>query len=183
MGTLAARVSHIDYISAIIKPTLHYFSKKELTKKMEKRLALAAELAFSDQLLFEKFLLWTQERDDDVFLFHINRFFEKRNQQPLSPAEKNLTSQKRKVGATLRKKVRDRQKQIFSQRLTRLATEYNLLTNDQLGEFLGVSGEQARKFKSGENKPQLTTLKKIADRFKVPVEFLLGLSNDDTSEV
>jgi transcriptional regulator with XRE-family HTH domain len=74
--------------------------------------------------------------------------------------------------------VRTRQKQIFGQRITRLATERSLVTNDQLGEFLGVSGEQARKLKAGENKPQLATLKNIADRFKVSVEYLIGLSDE-----
>ncbi|PWU13176.1 MAG: hypothetical protein C5B49_15065 [Bdellovibrio sp.] len=75
----------------------------------------------------------------------------------------------------------------MAQRLTRYGELYailviykdpHLLTNDQLGEFLGVSGEQARKFNAGENKPQLATLKHIADRFKVSVESLVGLKDE-----
>jgi hypothetical protein len=40
-----------------------------------------------------------------------------------------------------------------------------------------LKGEQARKFKAGENKPQLVTLKTIADPFNVSFEFLIGLKD------
>lgn len=178
MGTLAMRIRHIDTVSNAIKAALAHFAERSLPEKTETRLALAADLAFSDELLFEKFQMWTQERDDEVFLFHIDRFFEKRGQTALAPAERDLTPRRAFVEAAVAKSVRDRQKQIFGQRITILAAERGLLTNDQLGDFLGVSGEQARKFKAGENKPQLATLKNIADRFKVPVGFLIGLSEE-----
>lgn len=178
MGTLATRMSHIDSVRDVIKPALGHFSRQSLSKEIERSLALAADLAFSDEILFEKFQMWNLERDDETFLFHINRFFEKRDQKPLSNSERDLTSQRESAETAIKEVTRNRQKQIFGQRITRLATERNLLTNDQLGDFLGVSGEQARKFKAGENKPQLATLKNIADHFKVSVEFLVGLSDE-----
>lgn len=178
MSTLATRMSHIDSVRNTIKPVLDHFVKLSLPKHIEQSLVLAADLAFSDDLLFEKFQMWNAEQDDETLLFHIRRFFEKRDQKPLTDDEKDLTSQRQQVESTIKENVRNRTKQIFAQRITRLASERNLLTNDQLGEFLGVSGEQARKFKAGENKPQLATLKSIADRFKVSVEFLVGLSDE-----
>lgn len=176
MGTLATRMSHIDSVRDAIKPVLDHFAKQSLSREIESHLAIAAELAFSDELLFEKFQMWITERDDQTLLFHINRFFEKRDLKPLATLERDLTSKREPVEMSIKEDVCNRQKQIFGHRVTKLATERNLLTNDQLGEFLGVSGEQARKFKTGENKPQLATLKSIADRFKVSVEFLVGLS-------
>jgi hypothetical protein len=178
MGTLATRISHIDTVRDTIKPVLDHFARLSLSKDIEQSLALAADLAFSDELLFEKFQMWYTERDDETFLFHINRFFQKRDQKPLATTERDLTQQRELVETAIKDSVRTRQKQIFGQRITRLATERSLVTNDQLGEFLGVSGEQARKFKAGENKPQLATLKNIADRFKVSVEYLIGLSEE-----
>ncbi len=179
MGTLATRISHIDSVRNAIKPVLDHFAKLSLSKEVEQSLVLAADLAFSDELLFEKFQMWNAEHDDETFLFHIKRFFEKRDQKTLAANEQDLTARREQVESSIKENVRNQTKKIFGQRITRLASERNLLTNDQLGEFLGVSGEQARKFKAGENKPQLTTLKSIADKFKVSVEFLIGLSENN----
>ncbi len=177
MGILDARISHIDSVRNTIKLVLNHFAKQSLSKEVENHLSVAADLAFSDELLFEKFQRWLEERTDETLLFHINRFFEKRDQKPLTPFDRDLTSKREQVEMSIKESVRNRQKKIFAQRITKLATERNLLTNDQLGEFLGVSGEQARKFKAGENKPQLATLKSIADSFKVSVEYLIGISD------
>ena len=81
-------------------------------------------------------------------------------------SDQDLTPQRARAEASVKEDVRQRQKQIFGQRITALAAKHNLLTNDQLGNFLGVSGE---------HKPQLANLKFIADQFKVTVEFLIGL--------
>lgn len=176
MGSLATRMSYFDFVSKTIRPVLEHFDKVSLKGDTAKRISAAADLAFSDGLLFEKFQMWAQERDDETFLFHIQRYFEKKDQRSLLTSEQDLTASREQVETSIKEKVRIRTKQVFGQRMTRLAAEYGLLTNDQLGAFLEVSGEQARKFKSGENKPQLATLKNIADKFKVSVEFLIGLS-------
>lgn len=177
MGSLAMHANQIHSVAGTIKLVLEHFDKV-LKGDQAQKVSAAADLAFSDKLLFEKFEMWTQEHDDETFLFHINRFFEKKDQKPLLASEQDLTSQRHQNESSIKEDVRSRQKQIFGQRITGLATKHNLLTNDQLGTFLGVSGEQARKFKAGENKPQLITLKSIADRFKVSVEFLIGLKDE-----
>ncbi|MBX9768034.1 MAG: helix-turn-helix domain-containing protein [Bdellovibrionales bacterium] len=179
MGSLAMHANQIHTVAGTIKLVLEHFDKV-LKGDQAQKVSAAADLAFSDKLLFEKFEMWTHEHDDETFLFHVNRFFEKKYQKPLLASEQDLTVQRDQVESSIKKDVRNRQKQIFGQRITKLAIEHKLLTNDQLGKFLGVSGEQARKFKAGENKPQLVTLKEIADRFKVSVEFLIGLSEQST---
>lgn len=176
MGTLAMHANQIHSVAGTIKLVLEHFDKV-LKGEQAQKVQAAADLAFSDKLLFEKFEMWGHERDDETFLFHVNRFFEKKDQKPLLASEQDLTAQREQVESSIKDNVRNRTKQIFGQRITKLASERNLLTNDQLGEFLGVSGEQARKFKAGENKPQLATLKSIADRFKVSVEYLIGISD------
>lgn len=177
MGTLAMHANQIHSVAGTIKLVLEYFDKV-LKGDQAQKVSAAADLAFSDKLLFEKFEMWTQEHDDETFLFHINRFFEKKDQKPLRASEQDLTAKRNEVESSIKEDVRSRQKQIFGERITGLAAKHNLLTNDQLGTFLGVSGEQARKFKAGENKPQLATLKTIADQFKVSVEFLIGLKDE-----
>ena len=175
MGSLAMHANQINSVAGTIKLALEHFDQV-LKGEQARQVSAAADLAFSDKLLFEKFEMWTQERDDETFLFHITRFFEKKNQKPLLASEQDLTTQRTQIESSIKEDVRTRQKQVFAQRITKLAADRNLLKNDDLGAFLEVSGEQARKFKAGENKPQLTTLKKIADKFGVSVEYLIGLS-------
>lgn len=180
MGTLATQITHFDFVAKTIRPVLQHFDKASLKRETAKMISTAAELALSDELLLEKFQMWNEERDDETFLFHVDRFFKKRARKPLSASERDLTTQREQVETSIKENVHNRQKRIFGERLTRLALDRKLLTNDQLGKFLGVSGEQARKFKAGGSKPQLATLKSIADRFKVSVEFLIGLNDEKT---
>jgi hypothetical protein len=177
MGMLAEKTSHFDVVKAAVTPALKYFDNSKINDQTKKQISDAADIAFSDELLLEKFQMWNSEKDDEFFLFHISRFFENQHIKPLSKSEQDLTAQRGHIEENQKEEVRTQQKKIFGERVTRLATEHNLLTNDSLGDFLEVSGEQARKFKAGENKPQLTTLKKVADRFSVSVEYLVGLSD------
>ena len=176
MGLLAEKTNHYDEVKRIITPVLHHFDQVGVGAEVKRSISAAVDIAFSDELLLEKFQLWNDEKDDDVFLYHIKRFFEKQHQHPLSAMEQDLTSRRAEVETEIKEDIRAQQKKIFGERVTILAAERNLVTNEKLGEFLEVSGEQARKFRVGENKPQLATLKKIADRFRVSVGYLLGLS-------
>ena len=74
-----------------IKIVLEYFDKILKDNNQIQKLSIAADIAVSDRLLFEKFEMWIRERDDEVFLFHIDRFFEKKDLQPLSASEQDLT--------------------------------------------------------------------------------------------
>lgn len=78
MGILARRISHIDSVRNTVKPVLDHFSILSLSKEVEGHLAIAADLVFSDELLFEKFQMWIAEQNDETLIIHIKRFFEKR---------------------------------------------------------------------------------------------------------
>jgi DNA-binding XRE family transcriptional regulator len=177
MGALAKQVQQIDSVKSVIARALAHLDSLGLKKDQIEKVASAADLAFSDRLLFEKFELWDEEQDDEALLFHIGRYFEKKDQAPLPREQRDQTRRREAVEHQIKEKVREQQKRIFSERLTQLAIEKSLLTNEQLGKFLGVSTEQARKYKSGEYKPQLATLKPIADKFGVLVGFLVGLES------
>ena len=159
-------------------PALQHFDCKAITSEIKHRLLSAADIAFSDTLILEKFEIWNAEKDDEIFLFHINRYFDNLARKPLDPSDRDLTSTREQTEASIKAEVRNRQKKIFGERITMLALQHRLLTNEALGEFLEVSGEQARKFKAGDNKPQLTTLQSIAERFKVSVGYLVGLTDE-----
>jgi len=177
MGVLKQQIRQIDHVKNMIDHALSYFDKRNLDEGLVKLLSKAADLAFSDELLFEKFELWNEERDDDSFLFHIQKFFEKQNKSSFEVKDRDLSNKRSQIEALIENSTRDKQKKIFSQRVTQLAVERGLLTNEALGEYLGVSSEQARKYKSGENRPHLTTLKNLSEKFDVSVEFLMGLSS------
>ena len=82
MGALASQLNSIEHTNIVIKDALSHLDKKELEPSMVNMLSAAADLAFSDKLLFEKFENWQEDHNDETFLFHVKRFFEKRNQPP-----------------------------------------------------------------------------------------------------
>lgn len=53
------------------------------------------------------------------------------------------------------------------------------LTQAQLGELCGVSGEMIRQYEAGLRNPKLETVKKIASALDVTYQYLLDLENDD----
>ena len=171
----AEKQNHFDIVKITVTPALQHFDKPTVATDLKQRLLSAADIACSNSLLFEKFEMWNAEKDDDIFLFHINRFFDNIDRKSLTVSERDLTSQRENVEASIKEDVRSQQKKIFGERITALALKHNLLRNEDLGTFLEVSPEQARNYKAGENKPQLATLKKIADKFKVSVGYLVGL--------
>lgn len=179
MGLLAKRLNHLEEVTATISSVLAHFDTQELDDDLIKALQDAADLAFTDELLLEKFSLWNELRDDEVFLFHIRRFFEKRNRAPLTLSQRDHTFRRDEIEAEIKAAAREEVKKMFSQRITSLAVKNGLDNNAKLGEFLGVSEEQARKFRSGEHKPHLATLKMLAEKFKVRLEYLSGHSDEE----
>lgn len=179
MGTLASHAEKIGFKKDIIIDALVHFDGifQEGSKEFAKVKA-AADAAFGDDLLFEHFQYWKDDRDDEILLYHINHYFETIHLKSLSNEERDLTSRREEVEASIKQKTREIQKQIFGRRITLLAAEKRLETNEALGKFLGVSAEQARRFKAGENKPQLGTLNDIASKFNVSIEYLSGLKDD-----
>ena len=176
MGMLLKHVDHFEHVRKIVGPVLKHFDRLSLKKDLARDLASAADLAFSDELLLEKFEMWIEQKDDEVFLFHIGRYFAKRDQKPLPADGRDLTASRKQVESGIKEAARERQKQVFAQMLTQLAVERGLDTNEKLGNFLEVSSEQARKYRSGENKPHLATLRDVSVKFGVSIEYLTGFS-------
>ncbi len=178
MGLLAEKQNDLENVRAVIVPALNHFDTLKIEDSIKNQIATAADSAFGNPILLEKFQLWNNEQDDEIFLFHINRFFELQHRVPLKPAVQNQTAQRESIESSIKDDVRNRQKRVFGERITQLAVGMNLLRNEDLGVFLEVSTEQARKFRTGDNKPQLATLKKIADKFKVTIGYLIGLEEN-----
>lgn len=178
MGLLANHVGHFDEIKKIISTALYYFDRKDLQPEEIESLRMASDLAFSDEILLEKFRMWYAERDDEILMFHIRRFFSKKREPVLPESERNQSHRRVEIEGSIKLSAREKVKKIFSQRLTALALKNGLDNNAKLGQFLGVSEEQARKFRSGEHKPQLATLKVIAEKFSVRPEYLSGHAED-----
>jgi hypothetical protein len=175
MGMLSKKTAHFEHIQNAVSPVLRHFDRVGLKKNLINDLASAADLAFSDELLLEKFEIWNEQKDDDIFLFHIEQYFAKRHLRPSK--EQDQTDHRETIEASIKEQAREEQKRTFAQRLTQLAVERGLDTNEKLGDFLGVSTEQARKFRSGDSKPQLATLRNVSKKFSVSVEYLTGFSS------
>jgi transcriptional regulator with XRE-family HTH domain len=62
---------------------------------------------------------------------------------------------------------------MFQDRLKKLRKERNL-SQDEVGKPLNISGRTVGNYESGEREPSLDTLIKIADFYKVNMDYLLG---------
>ena len=65
----------------------------------------------------------------------------------------------------------------FSYRLTVLLDEHNM-TQTQLAKKIGTSNVTICRYLTGERVPRLDVVTKIADVFKISLDYLLGLSDD-----
>src|SRR5262249_55240647 len=139
MGVLVKQIGWIEHVKTVIEAVLSHFDSKGLNADLLTKMSAASDLAFSDRLLFEKFESWVEDHYDESFLFHINRFFEKRNQKPLDVRNRDLSLKREEIENAIKESVKGRQNKIVGQRIVALAVERNLLTNEQLGTFLGVS--------------------------------------------
>lgn len=178
MNNLASYSAHHEKVIKIIQPVLSYFGKANISEAVKTNIGTAADFSFSDKILLEKFENWLEGRDDQVFLFHINRYFENKDKKPLPIEERDVTYKKETVEENIKKTVRSERARVFGERISSLAIKYNLTTNKALGEFLDVSEEEARRYKEGLNKPQSKTIKKVADKFEVSMEYLVGITDD-----
>ena len=176
MGTLAFHAAQISKKKdSIYEALVHFDLALEEGSEEKAKLASAADFAFTDDLLLEKFNHWLEDRDDEVLLFHVNRFFEKRHLKQLSESERDLTRDRDAVEKTIKARVREKQTRLFAERFLMLSVERGLTTNEELGRFLEITEEQARRLKAGDQKPQVSTLKKISDKFEVRFEYLMGI--------
>lgn len=176
MGSLALHAHEMNRKNEVIKKALVHFDTILVDETEKHKLRAAADEAHTDEFLFEKFESWVDERDDKYLLFHVNSFFEDRLLKVLSPTERDVTSRRKEIELTIENKSRDKQKRIVSERLSILAKERSLNTNEAIANFLNMDIEQIRRYLIGENKPQRATLIKIAEKFDVSLEYLGGFS-------
>ena len=52
------------------------------------------------------------------------------------------------------------------------------LTQEELGEQVGMPNNTLSQYETGKREPKLETWQKLADFFNVPVDYLLGISKD-----
>jgi hypothetical protein len=178
MGLLAIHAEQINEKKDLITEVLvHFDTILEADSKELSKVSAAADSAFPDDLLFEKFRYWMDDRNDEILLFHINAFFEDRPLKVLSSTERDFTSRRDTIETNIEKDMRERQKKIFIERFSKLATHHKLNTNIKIANFLEMDVEQVRRYIVGENKPQRATLIKIADKFGVSAEYLSGFKD------
>lgn len=157
--------------SDILVEAIDHFNAKSGDES--ETIAVAAEHAMKDPILFEEFELWHQSRNDDVLFFHAKKFLERADQPPLPPELRDLTGNETEIRKI--KENADRElAQSIARKVTKLANERRLSTNGAIGEFLGGMHEaQVRVLLNGDHKPQRKTLLKLAEAFGVSVEFFL----------
>jgi len=56
----------------------------------------------------------------------------------------------------------------------------NNLTQSNVAAFLGISEAAYGYYEQGRNEPSLSNLKKLADKYKVSISYLIGESNEST---
>jgi hypothetical protein len=172
MNQLArAKIDQLKYRSDILETVLAHFGETNDAGATE-ALAAAVDFAYTDDILFEEFEIWMEERNDIALLFQVRHFLERKGQVPLSPEVRNLTGKRAEIEkfqalAELEAGLS------FAKRLQELAIARGLDTNEKLGVFLGVSGERARVLLEGKHKPQLKTLLAVSKKFEVPMESLI----------
>lgn len=177
MGSLALHAEQMNKKNDIITEVLvHFDSILEEGAELVK-IQAAADNAYTDDFLFEKFEFWMSDRNDEYLLFHINAFFEDRHLKSLSPSERDHTSKREEVEGAIEQSAREQRKKVVAERLSILAREQNLNTNEALASFLSMDIEQIRRYMVGENRPQRATLIKIADKFGVSLEYISGFKN------
>ena len=77
MGLLLDTANRHYEIHQTVGLALCHFDKIGLNAKDSRNMVIAAGLAFSDEIILEKFTMWAIEREDEVLLFHVNRFLNK----------------------------------------------------------------------------------------------------------
>jgi len=68
---------------------------------------------------------------------------------------------------------------IVSERLKQLRKEYKL-SQKQVAEILGISESGYGYYEQGRNEPSIEMLNKLADRYNVTIDYLLGRTDDPT---
>lgn len=173
MGILKLKNENLDKKTSTIKEVLEYFSSKEedFSKDVIEGIAAAADNAYTDDILFEEFENWADDKDDESFLYLIKHYWESKDKPSLDVGERDLTGNETEIS-----KIKEASKQEVAQKfadfLNRVSTERNLTTLEALGKFLGVSTQRAAVLLDGKHKPQRNTIIKISEKFEIPIDHI-----------
>jgi hypothetical protein len=148
----------------------HFGSLDDAT--IAKKINAAVDEAYTDDILFEDFEVWVEERNDKALLYQIEHFLKHKEKKPIKNAD--ITGNHTAIEKIQKESERDIA-QIFASKLQALANQKGLKTNKEIGEFLGKNQEQVRVLLTAEHKPQRKTLLLVSEKFNVTVESLIGM--------
>lgn len=168
-ATARAKIDSIEHKRTVFRSALSYFGELDDAKIAEK-VAAAVDAAYTDDILFEDFEIWIEERNDNAFLYQVDHFLKTRGTAPL--AKPNLTGRKAEI-EKIQAEAEHELAHTFAAKLRWLANQKGLKTNKEIGEFLGKNQEQVRVMLAAEHKPQRKTLLLVAEKFGVSVESLI----------
>ncbi len=173
---IRAKIDSVHYRAGIFETVLKHFGKTVDSRTAEK-IAAVVDFAYTNDLLFEEFELWMENKNDKVFLYQVDHFLENKDKKSLPSEKRDLTGKSNEIQAIKEQADRDFAKS-FATKLQALALERGLKTNQELGEFLGgMTAEQARVLLEGRHKPQRKTLLRIAAAFETKITDLITIES------
>lgn len=168
MGVLKIKEENLDKKTSTIKAVLEHFDRLE--KKYEnsilEQISAASDNAFGDEILFEEFENWTINKDDDVFIYLINHYWENLKKSAL-PNNGDITGHVEKISG-IKEKAKSEIGKKFAHIVNELCTNKKLKTYKEISDFLDIGTEErVRVLLDGKHKPQRATILNVAEKFNV----------------
>lgn len=130
MGLLKKKEKLLDQKTAVIKAALvHFDSLAKQDKGLAEKIADAANAAYSDEIIFEEFKIWSEEKDDEAFLYQVEHFWNTKESPRLSVEERDLSGNDPEI-ESIKKRAKESLKIRFAANLRRLADKKGLHTNE-----------------------------------------------------
>ena len=173
MGILKIKEDHLVKKSSIIKKALEHFDRfeKKYSADVLKKISVASENAFIDEILFEEFENWISNRDDESFIYLINHHWDT-NLRPALGSKSDLTGKQKEI-LNIKENSKREVGQRFASILNKLCNNRNLKTLKEIGDFLGgISEERVRVLLEGRHKPQRATILKVSKKFKLDPQII-----------
>ena len=164
-----AKIDSIEHKRYVFRTVLSYFGELNGPTVSEK-IAAAVDSAYADDLLFEDFEIWMEERNDKAFLYQIDHFFKTINNPTLPNGD--LTGNTVEI-ENIQSEAEHNLAKTFAAKFKHLANQKNLKTNKEIGNYLGKNQEQIRVMLEGKHKPQRKTLLLVSEKFGVSAESLI----------
>lgn len=169
-ATARAKIDSIEHRRTVFRAVLSHFGEFDDAEISEK-VSAAVDSACTDDILFEDFEIWVEERNDKAFLYQVDHFLKTRGTPALVRAD--LTGRTGEIERVQIEAEKDLA-HTFAAKLRILSNQKGLKTNKEISEFLGIKNqEQVRVMLAAGHKPQRKTLLLIAESFGVSVESLI----------